>query len=68
MEKKIQTQLETQIEWLNNELEKDRIEVERNKSKFIDQIKQLKKEDIVKDKVNVEKMTIWKRIKKVLLG
>jgi hypothetical protein len=51
---------------LNNELEKDRIEVERNKSLFIDQIKKLKKEDIVK--VNVEKMTLWKRIKKVLLG
>jgi hypothetical protein len=66
MEKKVQTQLETQIEWLNNELEKDRIEVEREKSKFINQIKQLKKEDIVK--VNVEKMTLWKRIKKVLLG
>lgn len=66
MEKKIQTQLETQIEWLNNELEKDKIEVERNKSKFINQIKQLNKEDIVK--VNVEKMTLWKRIKKVLLG
>ena len=66
MEKKTQTQLETQIEWLNKELEKDRIEVEREKSKFINQIKQLKKEDIVK--VNVEKMTLWKRIKKVLLG
>ena len=66
MTKKIQTQIETQIEWLNNELEKDKIEVERNKSKFINQIKQLKKEDIVK--VNVEKMTLWKRIKKVLLG
>jgi len=66
MEKKIQTQLETQIEWLNNELEKDRLEVEINKSKYINQIKQLKKEDIVK--VNVEKMTLWKRIKKVLLG
>jgi hypothetical protein len=66
MEKKTQTQLETQIEWLNNELEKDRIEVERDKSKFINQIKQLKKEDIVK--VNVEKMTLWERIKKVLLG
>ena len=66
MEKKIQTQLETQIEWLNNDLEKDKIEVERNKSKFINQIKQLKKEDIIK--VNVEKMTLWKRIKKVLLG
>lgn len=66
MEKKIQSQLETQIEWLNKELEKDRIEVERDKSKFINQIKQLKKEDIVK--VNVEKMTLWKRIKKVLLG
>jgi hypothetical protein len=51
---------------LNNELEKDRLEVERNKSKYINQIKQLKKEDIVK--VNVEKMTLWKRIKKVLLG
>lgn len=66
MEKKIQTQLETQIEWLNNELEKDRMEVDRDKAKFINQIKKLKKEDIVK--VNVEKMTLWKRIKKVLLG
>ena len=66
MEKKIQTQLETQIEWLKNESEKDRIEVERNKVNFINQIKKLKKEDIVK--VNVEKMTLWKRIKKVLLG
>lgn len=66
MEKKIQTQLETQIEWLNNELEKDRLEVERDKSKYINQIKKLKKEDIVK--VNVEKLTLWKRIKKVLLG
>jgi hypothetical protein len=66
MEKKIQTQLETQIEWLNNELEKDRLEVERDKNKYINQIKQLKKEDIVK--VNVEKLTLWKRIKKVLLG
>jgi hypothetical protein len=66
MEKKIQTQLETQIEWLKNESEKDRIEVERNKANFINQIKKLKKEDIVK--VNVEKMTLWKRIKKVLLG
>ena len=66
MEKKIQTQLETQIEWLKNESEKDRIEVERNKAKFINQIKQLKKEDIVK--VNVEKLTLWKKIKKVLLG
>jgi hypothetical protein len=66
MEKKIQTQLETQIELLNNELEKDRLEVERDKNKYINQIKQLKKEDIVK--VNVEKMTLWRRIKKVLLG
>ena len=66
MEKKIQTQLETQIEWLNNELEKDRLEFERDKNKYINQIKQLKKEDIVK--VNVEKLTLWKRIKKVLLG
>ena len=66
MEKKIQTQLETQIEWLNNELEKDRLEVERDKNKYINQIKQLKKEDIVK--INVEKLTLWKRIKKVLLG
>ena len=37
MEKKIQTQLETQIEWLNNELEKDKIEVERNWD-FVDKV------------------------------
>jgi hypothetical protein len=52
---------------LKSELEKDTIELEKEKLKFIDQIKNLKKEDIVKDKKEPEKLSLWKRIKTVLM-
>jgi|LakMenEpi03Aug12_release.lakeMendotaPanAssembly.Ray.scaffolds.fasta_scaffold169966_2 hypothetical protein len=65
--KQIQTETEKHLEWLKSELEKDTIELEKEKLKFIDQIKNLKKEDIVKDKKEPEKLSLWKRIKTVLM-
>jgi hypothetical protein len=52
---------------LKNEVERDTIELETEKIKLIEQIKKIKKEDILKPKTK-EKITLWKRIKKVLMG
>jgi len=54
-----------QLDWFQKELMKDKNELEKEKEDFIKQIKQLKKEDIVP---KVEKLSLWKRIKKVLMG
>ena len=61
------TKKEQQLEWLKNEIEKDTIELENEKKRFIDQIKNFKKEEIVKTKEK-SKITIWSRIKKVLMN
>jgi hypothetical protein len=52
---------------LKNEIEKDTIDLENEKKKFIEQIKKIKKEEIVQTKKQT-KITLWNRIKKVLLG
>jgi hypothetical protein len=70
MEKTTKTPLTTtekQLEWLKNEVERDTIELESEKKILIEHIKKFKKEDIVKPKIE-EKITLWKRIKKVLMG
>jgi hypothetical protein len=61
------TKKEQQLEWLKNEIEKDAIELENEKKKFIDQIKKIKKEEITQPKKEI-KLTLWKKIKKVILG
>lgn len=61
------TKKEQQLEWLKNEIEKDTIDLENEKKKFIEQIKKIKKEEIVQTKKQT-KITLWNRIKKVLLG
>ena len=40
-----------QLDWYNNELTKDQIELNKEKNDFISQIKSLKKEDIIKYKI-----------------
>lgn len=55
-----------QLEWLNNEKNKDIKDLERQKESFISEIKKIKKEDIVTKKI--EKVSLWKRIIKVLMG
>jgi hypothetical protein len=48
------------------EVNKDNLELEREKENFIKEIKKIKKEDIVSPKK--EKLTLWQRIKKVLMS
>lgn len=64
MEKKISTKEEQAINWLKNEIEKDKIELESQKRQLIKSIKGIDKEEIIKP---VEKLTLWQKIKKVLL-
>lgn len=58
---------QTLINWLDKEKNKDRLEVERTKEKFIKEIKGIKKEDLFK-KQEQPKLTLWKKIKLILLG
>jgi hypothetical protein len=55
-----------QLEWLQSEIIKDKIVLDQEKSKLINNIKKLKKEDILPKPP--EKLTLWKKIKKVLMG
>lgn len=61
--KKIITEKEKNLQWLKNELELDEKELEKEKTIFIEQIKKIKKEDIIKVQ---PKLTIWQKIKKIL--
>jgi len=65
MEKKISTKGEQAIDWLRSEIEKDKLQLENEKKRLIESLKGFNKEDIVKP---VEKLTLWKRIKKVVMG
>ncbi len=65
MEKKLSTQVEKELEWLNNEIEKDKVELEKEKKEFIESMKGIKKEDIITQE---QKISLWKRIRKVLTG
>ena len=55
------------LDWYRKELDKDSSEIEKEKNKFANSIKKLKKEEMFSPE-KVEKLTIWKRIKKVLMG
>jgi hypothetical protein len=54
-------------QWLNSEIEKDQVDLINEKNRFINQIKKIKKEDIIPVQEEV-KLTIWQKIKKVLMG
>lgn len=65
MEKKLLTREELAIDWLKSEYEKDKTSLEIEKKRMIESLKQFKKEDLIKPE---EKLTLWKRIKKVMMG
>jgi hypothetical protein len=54
------------LNWYQKEIEKDKIETDRKKVEFANKLKKLKKEEIFEDKF--KKLTLWQRIKKVLMG
>lgn len=56
------------LKWLDRETKKDVLEIEKEKKDFLKEIKKIKKEDILPKPIVKEKLTIWKRIKKVLMG
>jgi hypothetical protein len=65
MKKKLQTREEHLQIWLQNESEKDKNALDFEKNNFIQEIKKLKKEDLLPKQ---EKLSIWQRIKKTLVG
>jgi hypothetical protein len=54
-----------QLQWFQNEITKDKKELESEKLKFIQQIKKTKKEEIVPKK---KKVSIWKTILRLFTG
>jgi hypothetical protein len=57
-----------ELEQLNKDIIKNNISLNVDKEKFINQIKQITKEDILpKSPEPIKKLTLWERIKKVLM-
>jgi hypothetical protein len=54
------------LEWLEKEKVKDKIELDLQKKQIIESIRILTKDDILPKPP--EKLSLWKRIKKVLMG
>lgn len=55
------------LEWYQNELKKDEINLDNEKSRLINDIVKIKKEDILPKQIIPEKLTLWMRIKKVMM-
>jgi hypothetical protein len=53
------------LDWLKSEIEKDKVELEREKNALINSIKSVNKDEIIQPK---NKLTLWQKIKKVLLS
>jgi hypothetical protein len=54
------------LEWLEKEKTKDKIYLDSQKKQIIQNLKELNKEDILPKPP--KKLSLWKRIKKVLMG
>ena len=58
-----------ELELLNRDIIKNDLILKRDKEILIDKIKQIRKEDVVpKQPEPPKKLTLWERIKKVLMG
>lgn len=66
MMKKFSTQTEKDLDWLKNEIQKDEIELNKEKKSLIESIRSIKKEELI-EKDN-KSYTLWERVKKVLMG
>ena len=59
--------IEKILNWYQNEVQKDSIEIELEKNKFIEKIKKTSKENVFEE-YKPKKYTLWQRIKKVLMN
>jgi hypothetical protein len=57
-----------QLKWLEAQQIKDKIELTNEKQKLISSIKGLKKEDVLPTVVIPKKLTLWEKLKRVLMG
>jgi len=57
----------TQLEWLEQEIKKDQLSLQKSKLDLINEIKKHKKEELIPKKEIIQ-LSLWKRIKKVLMG
>ena len=57
---------EKALNWFQSEIEKDKVDLEREKLNFINSIKTKNKEEIIPQPP--KKLSLWKRIMKVLIG
>ena len=57
-----------QLKWLETQQIKDKIELEKEKEKLISSIKGLKKDDVLPKVVIPKKLTLWDKLKRVLMG
>jgi len=55
------------LNWYNKELEKDKVEIDKLKRDFIKGIKNVDKNQMFTNPKEV-KLTLWQRLKKVLMG
>jgi len=53
------------LDWLNKESRKDQIQIEKDKEKFILEIKKYSKKDFFPEP---KKLTLWQKIKMVIWG
>lgn len=57
---------QTILNWLDKEKRKDKVQLEKSKMDFIEQIKQVNKSDIFEPKK--PKLTLWQKLKMIILG
>ena len=57
---------EKALNWFQSEIEKDKVDLEREKLNFINSIKTNNKVEIIPQPP--KKLSLWKRIMKVLIG
>jgi hypothetical protein len=58
-----------ELELLHKDVVKNKLILDNEKEKFVNQIKQIKKEDIFsKSPESFKKLTLWQRLHKVLMG
>lgn len=56
------------LKWLETQVKKDEVTLQREKEDFISSLKKLKKEDILPKVEEPKKLTLWQKVKRVLMG
>jgi len=56
------------LKWLETQVKKDEPNLQREKEDFIRSLKKLKKDDILPKVEEPKKLTLWQKVKKVLMG